>query len=96
MDNVIIIRYAEIHLKGLNRPFFEKALVRNVESALAPIEGAVVRRGESRVYVENVSDDKLNAALDILGARLRHPFLQPWPSDFCRTLGRQPKRWRIW
>ena len=67
MDNVIIIRYAEIHLKGLNRPFFEKALVRNVESALVPIEGAVVRRGASRVYVENVPDDKLDAALDILG-----------------------------
>jgi thiamine biosynthesis protein ThiI len=67
MDNVIIIRYAEIHLKGLNRPFFEKALVRNVESALLPIDGAVVRRGESRVYVENVSEGKLDAALDILG-----------------------------
>lgn len=67
MDNVIIIRYAEIHLKGLNRPYFEKALVSNVQSALASIEGAVVRRGESRVYVENVPDDKLSAALDILG-----------------------------
>ena len=67
MDNVIIIRYAEIHLKGLNRPFFEKALVRNTESALASIEGAVVRRGESRVYVENVPDEKLDAALDTLG-----------------------------
>lgn len=67
MDNVIIIRYAEIHLKGLNRPYFEKALVRNVESALASIEGAVVRRGASRVYVENVPDDKGDAVLDILG-----------------------------
>lgn len=67
MDNVIIIRYTEIHLKGLNRPYFEKALVRNIESALAPIEGTVVRRGESRIYVENVPDEKLDAALDILG-----------------------------
>ncbi len=67
MDNVIIIRYAEIHLKGLNRPYFEKALVSNVQSALASVDGAVVRRGESRVYVENVPDDKLSAALDILG-----------------------------
>lgn len=67
MENVIIIRYTEIHLKGLNRPYFEKALVSNLESALAPIEGAVVRRGESRVYVENVPDEKLDAALDVLG-----------------------------
>lgn len=67
MDNIIIIRYAEIHLKGLNRPFFEKALVKNVASALSGIEGAVVRRGESRVYVENVKEDQMNAALEALG-----------------------------
>ena len=67
MDNIIIIRYAEIHLKGLNRPFFEKALVKNVASALGGIEGAVVRRGESRIYVENVNEEQLNAALEALG-----------------------------
>ncbi len=67
MDNIIIIRYAEIHLKGLNRPFFEKALVKNVASALAGIGGAAVRRGESRIYVENVREDQMNAALEALG-----------------------------
>ncbi len=67
MDNIIIIRYAEIHLKGLNRPFFEKALVKNVASVLGGIEGAVVRRGESRIYVENVKEEQLNAALEALG-----------------------------
>lgn len=67
MDNIIIIRYAEIHLKGLNRPFFEKALVKNVASALGGIEGAVVRRGESRIYVENVKEEQMNAALEALG-----------------------------
>ncbi len=67
MDNIIIIRYAEIHLKGLNRPFFEKALMKNVAAALGNIEGALVRRGESRIYVENVRDDQLSMALDALG-----------------------------
>ncbi len=67
MESIIIIRYAEIHLKGLNRPFFEKALVRNVADALSFIQGVQVRRGESRVYVENVQDEKLTAALDALG-----------------------------
>lgn len=66
MDNVIIIRYAEIHLKGLNRPFFEKALVNNVKRALKGISEAVVKRGESRVYVEGVSDANLQKALGIL------------------------------
>ena len=54
MDNVIIIRYAEIHLKGLNRPFFEKALVKNIVSALSNIEGAAVKRGRA-VYTSKGS-----------------------------------------
>ncbi len=66
MDNVIIVRYAEIHLKGLNRPYFEKALVKNIQGALTGIPGAEVKRGESRVYIENVSDTDLNRALERL------------------------------
>jgi adenylyl- and sulfurtransferase ThiI len=30
MENVIIVRYAEIFLKGLNRPYFERALTKNI------------------------------------------------------------------
>jgi thiamine biosynthesis protein ThiI len=66
MDNVIIVRYAEIFLKGLNRPFFERALVRNIAAALKNIQGARVRRGQSRIYVEGVNDAQLQAALDAL------------------------------
>ncbi len=66
MEDVIIIRYAEIHLKGLNRPFFEKMLVRNAQKALSGIEGAVVRRGESRIYVENIMPDRQAEATDAL------------------------------
>lgn len=66
MDNVIIIRYAEIHLKGLNRPYFEKALVKNISGALFDIPEAAVKRGESRVYVEGVSDKYLNRTLERL------------------------------
>jgi thiamine biosynthesis protein ThiI len=66
MDNVIIIRYAEIHLKGLNRPYFEKALVKNISAALSDIPGAIVKRGESRVYIEGVNDTDLGRALEKL------------------------------
>ena len=27
MNRIILVRYTEIHLKGLNRPFFEKKLI---------------------------------------------------------------------
>lgn len=66
MGNVIIIRYAEIHLKGLNRPYFEKALVNNTIEALSDITGAIVKRGESRVYIEGVSDKDLSRTLEKL------------------------------
>jgi thiamine biosynthesis protein ThiI len=66
MENVIIVRYAEIFLKGLNRPYFERALTRNIAAALKGISGAVVRRGQSRVYVEGVDDAQLSGALSAL------------------------------
>ncbi len=34
MEKVIIIRYAEIHLKGKNRSYFERALATNLEKSL--------------------------------------------------------------
>ena len=27
MEQVLLVRYGEIHLKGLNRPFFERKLI---------------------------------------------------------------------
>ncbi len=66
MEHVIIIRSAEIFLKGLNRPHFERALVRNVKAALSDIGSIIVRRGESRVYVENIGDADLAKALNAL------------------------------
>lgn len=38
MDNVIIIRYSEIHLKGKNRAFFENLLKRNITAKLSAIK----------------------------------------------------------
>ncbi len=38
MDNVIILRYSEIHLKGKNRAFFENILKKNILSKLSGIE----------------------------------------------------------
>ncbi len=66
MENIIIIRYAEIFLKGLNRPYFEKALVKNTSTALFDFPGAEVKREESRMYIENVSDKDLSRVLERL------------------------------
>ncbi len=50
MENVILVRYGEIHLKGLNRPYFERALLASMERALSG-SGARITRGEGRYYV---------------------------------------------
>ncbi|NMA95144.1 MAG: tRNA 4-thiouridine(8) synthase ThiI [Clostridiales bacterium] len=56
MENVILIRYGEIFLKGLNRPFFEKSLIANIKGALQGFQGAKVIKGQGRIYVENIDD----------------------------------------
>ncbi len=48
-----LIKYAEIGLKGKNRYLFEDALVRQMEYALAKVEGEFkVRKEQGRVYVD--------------------------------------------
>ena len=42
MEKVIIIRYAEIYLKGKNRGFFEKKLRNNIKDALKEVTATLV------------------------------------------------------
>lgn len=71
MDNtVILIRYGEIHLKGLNRPFFENTLVRNIRHALAGFDNAEVLKGEGRFYVKGIEPQRIDEAI----ARIRKVF----------------------
>ena len=44
MKRVIILRYAELYLKGKNRGWFENALVNNVQRALAGVEHKFTRQ----------------------------------------------------
>jgi len=57
LERVALLRYGEIHLKGLNRPYFERALYNNIVNALKPYEGVTVKKAEGRYYVENIGDD---------------------------------------
>ena len=49
METVLLIRYAEIHLKGLNRPYFERSLGR-ARRALAPCRCGGARTGAHFVF----------------------------------------------
>ena len=55
MRNVLLVRFGEVHLKGLNRPYFLKALVDNIKKTIAPIGGRVWL-AESRIYVADAPD----------------------------------------
>lgn len=57
MEKVALLRYGEIHLKGLNRPYFERVLYNNIVNALKPYGDITVRKAEGRYYVENMGDD---------------------------------------
>ncbi len=56
MDKIILLKYGEIILKGLNRPRFEKILVDNI---LQYIDKTKVKvwRAQATIYVESLVDD---------------------------------------
>ncbi len=65
MNRVLLVRYAEIHLKGLNRPFFERLLVDRIKKALEPIRPNVERE-QGRVFIYDVPEDSLSVCVDRL------------------------------
>ncbi|MCC5911634.1 MAG: tRNA 4-thiouridine(8) synthase ThiI [Clostridiaceae bacterium] len=63
MKKVIIIRYGEIILKGLNRSFFENKLVKHIKNALADMGKPNIYKEHSRIYVD-VEDFNENEIID--------------------------------
>ncbi|MGN1059572.1 MAG: tRNA uracil 4-sulfurtransferase ThiI [Clostridia bacterium] len=60
MKQLILIKYGEIILKGLNRPFFEEALVKNIKAALPKDFKGTVHRAQATVYVEPEDPDAID------------------------------------
>ncbi len=54
--DMILLKYGEIALKGLNRPMFEQKLLRRVKQALEPAGDFCVRKSQSMIYVEPEND----------------------------------------
>ena len=52
MDKVILVRYGEIILKGLNRPVFEEKLMSNIKKSLYGLGKADIKRSQARIYIE--------------------------------------------
>ncbi len=57
MKEIILVRYGEIALKGLNRPVFEEKLVNNIKKSLYGLGKIEIVRSQARIYIEPVNDD---------------------------------------
>lgn len=57
MKKVILVRYGEIALKGLNKPVFEDKLIKNIRKALNGLGKISVIKSQSRIYIEPEADD---------------------------------------
>jgi thiamine biosynthesis protein ThiI len=57
MKKVILVRYGEIMLKGLNRPVFETTLMRNIKQSFNGLGKTAVRCSQARIYIEPGQDD---------------------------------------
>lgn len=67
MDKIILVRYEEIFLKGLNKNVFENRLIRNIRQKLAGLGNIKVTESQSRIYVEsNDADFDFEEAVIIL------------------------------
>ncbi len=65
--DLILLKYGEIALKGLNKPIFERKLLDNIKSRLDKVGKFSVRRAQSTVYVEPLDDSAdMNQALKVL------------------------------
>lgn len=58
MRELILVRYGEIGLKGMNRRYFEKKFVRNIKLAIRHIEDAYVLDRHGRAYVDYDEKDR--------------------------------------
>lgn len=63
METVLLVRYAEIHLKGLNRPYFERSLVKALTQALRPLPVKIVRE-QGRIFVHEVPENEARNAAE--------------------------------
>src|SRR5712671_5452936 len=62
--NAIVVHYKELALKGKNRPWFVKLLVRNLRRALAGLEIRWVRSSMGRIEIELATSTSWEEARD--------------------------------
>ena len=65
MKKVIIIRYAELYLKGKNRGYFERVFATNIERSMKGLKHEL-RRYSGRYLIENFNDEQAETIVERL------------------------------
>jgi len=86
MNKVILVRYGEIILKGLNRPVFEDKLMGNIRKSLYGLGKIDVKRSQARIYIEPFDEEyeydvAVNRLVKVFGI-VSVSIAQKIPSDF--------------
>ena len=65
MKEIILCKYGEIVLKGLNRGFFESMLISDLKKRVAPYGSFAVTHAQSTAYIEPLDDEAdIDGAMD--------------------------------
>lgn len=88
MRELLLVRFGEIFLKGLNRPVFMRALVERVRQAVKGVEGRVWLH-DSRVFVSDANDREecIRRVSKVFGVHSLSPAIEMEKDDFeaiCR------------
>lgn len=78
MENILLVRYGEIALKGKNMASFEKRLVRNLKTALLELDTKITHQ-HGRIYIhyhEMDRDDVIERARTVFGIVSLSPVLK--------------------
>ena len=83
MKELLMVRYGEIYLKGLNRPFFQNLLLSRVKSAVKLYTTNVFLH-DSRIYVRDMEDMEscLKAVQKVFGVHSVCPAIEMDKTDF--------------
>lgn len=88
MRELLLVRFGEIFLKGLNRPYFMKELVKQIRFATRPVDGQVWLH-DSRVFVSDYTDQEecIRRVTKVFGVHSVCPAVEMEKEDFealCR------------
>ena len=83
MQDLLLVRYGEIFLKGLNRPYFIRALVRKIRYAVRGM-GAMVNVHDGRIFVRGFRDmdECIDRVTKVFGVHSVSPAVEMPKEDF--------------